>query len=557
MTAATLSHPPGTNLVSDPSALDDTAVGIALPAGSRRRVLVRLLALVGGCTVAFWPAWRPLLANLGSDTPIAYSATAPIIAAALVGVAIRTSPAATPRLARRQADLVMAALVVGAAVTTALWLPGRFGFLSNELRAELIALPLVALAGCLLLFGSRLAFHVRPAIYVLALASPLGYSWLLDATTGLAWRITWVPTALTARALGISATNLSGTGLLDVGEGQLLAVSAVCSGIASVAGWVIVATAFTSLCDGKANRKLLFVGTGLVAVLAANIIRIIVLVATARTWSLELAYGSVHPYAGFVALAAVVAVMMLIAPRFGLRRRATSAPSAIDRVAVVSPPRVRREMLAWAAVVAVLFVVTAQTWRFDQLGGQNGRPNVAAASLLTSQATTEGSSALAAWRIHELPDVPWAEQFFGPGAEWRRYLATSRNAISFVGDSSAASAGAPAVVTITVDVTTVDDVTHLDRFSLAACYGFHGYEIERSSVSTALPDRSAERIVFRDDDTSVSTSVLSFRQRTFDGRIERVVVSARVAAGAESTGNDAVLDMARAIASASASTGTP
>src|SRR5690606_21498678 len=127
--------------------------------------------VVAGCVVAFWPAWTPLVENLGDETPIAYGATAPLIAAVLLGVSIRTSRVGSPRIARRQADWVMAGLVAVVAVAVAAWLPGRFGFLSNELRAELVALPLLALAGCLLLFGSRTAYLGRAALLVLALTS--------------------------------------------------------------------------------------------------------------------------------------------------------------------------------------------------------------------------------------------------------------------------------------------------------------------------------------------------------------------------------------------------
>ena len=537
---ATLSHPPGTNLVNDPAALDDTAVAVELPEGLRRTVVVRLVLLVVGCAIAFWPAWRPLIDNLGADTPIAYSATAPLIAAALLGVAVRTAPAGSPRIARRQADRAGALIVAVIAVVIALWLPGRFGFLSNELRAELMALPVAALAGCLLLFGSRTTFYVRPSIYVLALASPLGYSWLLDASTDLAWKVTWRSTEVGAWLMGIETTNLAGTGLVGVGDGNLMAVSAVCSGIASVAGWLIVSTAFAGLCVGRVRPKLLFVLTGLAACLAGNAVRVLFLVVAARWWGLDVAYELIHPYAGFVVLAVVVAVMMALAPRFGLRRRRTVAPSAIERVALSAPLHVGRDLFAWGAVVAVLFLATSQTWRFDQLAGQNGERNLSAATVLAVAADDE--DALDGWRVHALPVVPWADQFFGPGAEWTRSLVVPGG---IAGDAP----------TLTVDVTAVEQSVHLDRYTLAACYGFHGYELERVNVSTAIPDRPAERIVYVDEDADVSTVVMSFRQRTLDGRVERVVVSARVPVGEEDPAHDAVLALARDLAAASASGG--
>lgn len=547
-----LLHPPGTNLLNDPDALDDTANGARIPDGLRLRVVLRLIAIVVGCAVAFWPAWTPLVENLGDETPVAYGAVAPLIAAVLLGTALRTSPPGSPRIARRQADYVTAALVVAIGVAAALWLPGRFGFLSNELRAELVALPFVALAGCLLLFGARTAFHARASIIVLGLTSPIGYSWFLDLSTGLAWRITWAATTVGSWLFGFNAREVGGTGLVDVGDGQLLAVTAVCSGIASVAGWLVVSVAFVSLCAAPARSKVNFVLTGVAASLAANVLRVLTLILVARHWSLDVADQVVHPVAGFVALGLVVLTMMLLAPRFGLHRRPAVARSAIARIAISSPPRAVRELLAWVGIVAVVFAVTAQTWRFDQLAGQNGGPNRPAAAILDAQSDARVHADLAAWRFHDLPQVPWTEQFFGAGATWSRYLATPVDSVPLEAASADAAEQAPATLTLTVDVTTVDESSSLDRYSLAACYGFHGHEIDRAKVTGALPGRPAERILYHDDGSEVSTSVMSFRQRTVDGRIERVVVSARVPLGSEDVADEAVLRLTRSLATTSA-----
>ena len=551
-----LLHPPGSNLLNDPDATDDTGNDAHLPHGMRRRVLMRTAVVVAGCTVAFWPAWKPLVANLGAETPIAYGATAPLIAAVLLGAGVRTSPVGSPRIARRQADWVMAGLVAVVALVVALWLPGRFGFLSNELRAELMALPLIALAGCILLFGSRTAYYSRAAIIVLALTSPIGYSWFLDLTTSLAWHTTWAATSAGAWALGINATNVSGTGLVDVGQGQMLAVSAVCSGIASVAGWLVVSIAFVSMCTGTGRSKSLFVVTGIAACLVANVMRVMTVVLVARHSSLEVAAELVHPVAGFVALALVVITMMLLAPRFGLGRRPRVANSAVSRVALSSPVHAPRELLAFGLLIALMFGVTSQTWRFDQLAGQNGARNRAAAVVLDAETVAPTEQALSGWRVHGLPDVPWTQQFFGAGSTWDRYLVSPIEPVPLPpasGVTSDPATMAPLSLTLNVDTTAVDDAASLDQYGLAECYGFHGYEIEREKVSDLLDDRPSERLLYREDDTQVTTSVMSFRQRTTDGRIERVVVSARVPVGSEQIADDAVLALARALADASAS----
>lgn len=552
-----LLHPPGSNLLNDPGVVDDTGNGAHLPPGMRRRVLMRFTVVVVGCAIAFSPAWGPLIANLGDETPIAYGATAPLIAAVLLGTGIRTSPVGGPRIARRQADWVLAGLVSVLALVVALWLPGRFGFLSNELRAELVALPLVALAGCVLLFGSRTAYYSRAALIVLGLTSPIGYSWFLDLTTSLAWHTTWAATSAGAWALDINATNVGGTGLVDIGQGNLLAVSAVCSGIASVAGWLVASVAFVSLCTGSGRAKITFVATGLAACLVANIGRVMVLILVARHSGLEVAEETVHPVAGFVALGLVVVTMMLLAPRFGLGRRPRVAASAIDRVALSSPARARRELVAFGVLIALMFGVTAQTWRFDQLAGQNGQPNRAAATVLDGEAITSTEAVLDDWRIHALPEVPWTQQFFGDGATWSRYLASPIDQVALPPADGAVAADpstiAPRSLTLTVDTTSVDDPASLDQYSLASCYGFHGYEIDRQKVTDLLDDRPAERLLYRDDDTQVTTAVMSFRQRTTDGRVERVVVSARVPVGSEALADRAVLALTRALADASAS----
>ena len=62
----------------------------------------------------------------------------------------------------------------------------------------------------------------------------------------------------------------------------------------------------------------------------------------------------------------------------------------------------------------------------------------------------------------------------------------------------------------------------MDRLDLAACYGFHGVQVEHQIAVEGLGDRPAERFAF--DEATGRTEVLTWQTRV-SGGVQRVVVS--------------------------------
>jgi hypothetical protein len=105
---------------------------------------------------------------------------------------------------------------------------------------------------------------------------------------------------------------------------------------------------------------------------------------------------------------------------------------------------------------------------------------------------------------------------------------------------------------VDIDATTATSLERFDAYSLEACYGFHGFRVDRKELSSTLPDRPAEQIDYRDLPTRVGTFVLSWRQKVAGGRIERVVLSAPYAAGEVTAENAGLPDRATAAAAVTA-----
>jgi hypothetical protein len=237
-------------------------------------------------------------------------------------------------------------------------------------------------------------------------------------------------------------------------------------------------------------------------------------VLVARFVSASVALQRIHPVAGQVAITVVCAVMLRGARRLGMRPLPGEGAPVLGRLAAVAPTAWRAAGTAVIASALVLALVAGTGgWRFDAMGGRNAAVNTPVSSRLSGSraVTVDGRP----WALVAFGDVPWASQYFGRGAAWHRYSLFEPTD----GEQGSWSVG--------VDTTEVGDAANLDTFTLEACYGFHGYQLERSEVTDLLPDRPAERIDYLDEGAHLRTVVVSWRQKVADGRIERVVVSAQ------------------------------
>jgi exosortase/archaeosortase family protein len=491
---------------------DDTGRG-GVPADVRRSLWWRLALLGVAVAVVYGRELASLWAMLSVESPLAYAALAPVLVLVLAAMGVRDAPAGSAVLPLRDGDKVCGGVLLAMAVAVAWRGPTLFGFASAPWRVSLASLPFFLAGASWLLFGGRVTWWIRHGLVFAALAAPVWYVWAVTPLLSIATDLTWRAVEPLANLIGARTTDASGTGLVAIGD-QVAAVSAVCSGASSMVAWLIVGGALLTRLHGPSRRRWAWLAAGVALAWLVNVIRILVVVAIGRHVSATVALGWVHPVAGLVAIVVVCVAMLGVARRFGVRPVRGEGAAVVDRLAAVVPDTWRGAGLVVAATAVVLAVfVGAGAWRFDQLGGRNGELNVAVASRLTTERSLTVDGEL--WSLQAFGEVPWASQYFGTGASWQRFAAFAPTA-----------ADEPAW-TVAIDTTEVADLANLDAYTLEACYGFHGYQLQRAEVIDLLDRRPAERIDYLDEITRVRTVVVSWGQRVEGGRIERVVVSAQ------------------------------
>jgi exosortase/archaeosortase family protein len=491
---------------------DDTGRS-GVPAAARRAVWWRLALLALAIALVYGRDLASLSSALTVDGPLAYAALAPLIALVLAVLGTRDTPKASEVLPVRSGDAVCGGVLLVVAVVVGWRGPDLFGFASVPWRVSMASLPFFLAGSVWLLFGGRATWWLRHAFLFAALAAPVWYVWAVTPLLTLTTNLTWLLVAPLANVVGARTVDVGGTGLVAIGD-QLAAVSAVCSGASSMVAWMIVGGALSTRLTGVGRRRWRWLLAGAVLAWVINIGRILTVVLVGRYVSATIALQWIHPVAGLVAITIVCAVMLGGARRLGLRPIDGEGAPVLNRLAAVVPPDWKAAGTAVVGSALVLALVAGTGgWRFDPMGGRNGAVNTPVSSRLS------GSRALTvdgrAWSLVGFGDVPWASQYFGRGAAWHRYSVFEP------------TDGEQGSWSVAVDTTEVGDAPNLDTYTLEACYGFHGYQLERSEVTDLLPGRPAERIDYLDEGTRLRTVVVSWRQQVADGRIERVVVSAQ------------------------------
>jgi exosortase/archaeosortase family protein len=500
-----------TRLVLD-GGTDDLGTGPAPPASSRT-VVVRLVVLAAAVGVAYGRDLLALPAALGLDTPLAYASVAPLLAV-MVGVAgMRVATAGVPRLPLRSGDKICGSALLALALLVAAKGPALFGFDAGPWRLQLASLPFFLAGTIWLLFGARVVWWLRHSLVLAALVAPVWYIWLVTSTIAASTLVTWGAVAAIASSAGFHTASVGGTNLVQIGD-QYAAVSSVCSGASAMFGWVLAALTLSPLLAGRTRRKLSWVAAGTALAFVTNTARIVLILVAGRFVSADFALNQVHPWAGLLGVGLVTVIMLRSTARFGLQLRPVVATSSLRRLTVVAPVDWRATSAGVMAVALVIGVLGVGAWRQEPLGGRNGDENQPVAEQIGVTSTIDAGADR--YRLVPFEPVPWASQYFGPGADWRR-------AGFFLAGTTGSTARAWLV---SVDATTVADSARFEGFTLQACYGFHGYEVDHVGVTDLLVDRSAELLDYREPVAHTGTVVISWRQRVAGGRFERVVLSA-------------------------------
>ena len=487
-----------------------TAPGrIALPtAAGRLRVTPRgraVLMALALCTV-YGSALRYTYVGLLSFDPSSPLVFVPFVPFAAFAVGLTRwrgaadEPVAVPQ---RGADAVIAAFFFGTAWFAAYEAPRIFSTETLAWRADLLSLAPFVAGMIAALYGGRMLFRLRAAVLLLTAMSPALFRPLLaplrqwlDAGTfvlisALHHVFSWYSAATTTQG---DYVTLHGAHPVTV------SVTQACAGGGAVLGGLLLAGTVSLVTTGSLRRKLAWTVATIALAWLGNVARLLVLFAVGHRYGQGAMMGTLHDWLGAICLSLSVAGALLLVRPFGL--------AFFVRTAHPAPLR-SLGRLGWgaiaASVVAALAVMVpsaAATTSFDFFAG---RSRSGAGSAQDAMPAVPGATALA--------PIGWAPAFFGADARWSRWLIFSAD-----------SAGS---LPTAVDVVHSADAARFDTYGLAACYGFHGYQLTREATTSLPGGRVGESIVYRDAKTGAYVTVLAWRQRLAAGGFERVVIQRR------------------------------
>ena len=382
--------------------------------------------------------------------------------------------------------------VAGAAVSCAAALltvgPVAAGNLYYALRPDLLAVPLVAVAAVCLLLGVRALVGLVVPLLLSTLTWPLPMRALLEPAAGAA-------TALTSGALQLVLQVVPLATEVDVPGDLRLAVAgpsgtfevvvaSACSGLTGIGGTLLVGIAAQYVLHGTARARVQWLSTAVALAWALNLVRILLLLAVGRLLGEQVALEVVHPVAGLLLLNASLAVLLLAAPRFGLRL-ALGSPVPADTPLTDPAPvgqRLGRAGLVrrGAALTVAVGVLGALNTVLPATSGAYDAADPAATAFSDSPVAPSG------YVTGPAQPQAWSRVYYGPRSDWTRYRLTS------TGQRSAPS--------IWVDSVTTDDWAALRAHPLLDCYRFHGFPLSRVSRSVLTAGVLADEVVFRRPD---------------------------------------------------------
>lgn len=498
---------------------------------ARTQNVVKVAVIVVATGAAYRYSLSTLLGTLSSDTPLAYLALVPIIAAALAWVH-RMPRRVEPAIHDRQLDYTIGLPLIAVALLAAVVLPRQLGAMAWVNRLDLLFLPMFVAGATVLLFGVRVAWRQRSALAYLFLMWPWPYaSVLLGAFDG--FRTTTLGALDTLTHVVPVATRVGSIAdgrfvVVHHGHPFTIAIVTACSGVNGMVGFLLVGVALAACSRGSIMRKTLWIGLGLVWLWLVNVLRLVFIFWLGAWQGEHLALGVVHPYVGLVTFAASVVAIVAVMPRFGLEL--AGGPSRAVRRSVArnrsgGRPGGRRGVPLWppASVLLVASVVVASgnaaLARFDPVASAAGEPRLS--SYLVNPATPAG------WTVAFQQEVTRDRLLFGATSRWFRYL--------YVPTSTTAG-DLHSTEPVTADVVDEDGLGGFQTYGVPECYSFHGYTLRGvssvdlgsgvtgQSLSYATPAGRDWSIVYwlwpvRTGDGTRYERVILYLQNTTAGRV--------------------------------------
>jgi exosortase/archaeosortase family protein len=426
-----------------------------------RLVLVATLVLLASpLTIrSAWADWR-------YQSPVAELALVPLLALAMVAVsAVRHPFVLTLRTGR--ADVWLGSVLLGLVAAVEGWALVQPGSYLWVLRFDALALPLVATAAVVLLFGVRSLVVLWPGLAYLALSWPLPVAAAVELVSGPVARLTstLVQTILAILPWGPAPVR-QGTDLLLHVQGFRgdvdVAVTSACSGLSGLLGFLVVGVALLHLYDGRLRDKGAWLASGLGLVLVLNVLRILGLVAVAATLGPRFALDVLHPVVGVLLLNIDVALMLLLVGRFGLVRRSLVPVATDNPLHAVGPEQRGRNRRLWLRV-GVLLLVTAQLGVLNMQMAQAAPVyrNAGLTSIQSLSDVLQDATALG-YTTRSSTEQRWARRYFGADSRWQRFVLESAD---------------PDVPTVWADVLDTNSLASLRAHSTMSCYRLHQQDV--------------------------------------------------------------------------------
>jgi len=431
----------------------------ALPANTS--TLLRPIAAVAFISLAYHYSLTTLVRGLGLQTPLAYLALVPLIAIALAWVAVRRAPEPRP-IHDRQLDYIVGLGLIAVASSIGVLMPDVLATRFWLYRLDLVTLPIFAAGIVTILFGLRMLWTVRFPIAFLFLAWPAPYLPLVG--DGMRAFVDATSAALIALSSAMPFVEAvpGDEAIFFIHHGQEvfpLSVSSACSGVNGLVGFILIGGALAYVVDGRLERRLLWLATGLVTIWLLNVVRIVAIFLVAGLFGQYAAIEVLHPVAGLILFNVGVLAMIVAVPLFGLHfvPFVTRAPAPLRFDA--PPRRLRPALIITVAVVLILAGVNRGYARYEPLAGDLGEARLVA---FDARAVV-----VPHWEHALVARYTEGREFFGPSSTWERVLFASTPTADL-------RSSAP----IYVDAIDTPDANALAVYGIAECYRFHGFTIE-------------------------------------------------------------------------------
>jgi exosortase/archaeosortase family protein len=449
-----------------------SAAGVALPRASSRprRVSARFgsafAVVAGAAALGFAHAYASLAPLAGSESPESLLLLVPLAAAYVLWRQLAHADRDGGELA---VNLFLAtpALIVLAALL--LWFPPRLSYFYWVYRLDLLAVPFFVAFAVLLVFGATALWRARWAIVLLL----LGWPPHLDA----ALRLDTARIALLqAELVGLLPLRAARTGTtFVVGHGAALTIGAPCAGLLGVVSMLLVGGVVVAYRDGPRRRKLAWLAGAVAVALAANVVRLALVVAVAAHAGVAQGFAIFHALAGPLLFALALLASLLLLDRVGLPARARREPRPRQRVEL-GPGTAA----AVTAAIAATALVAAWTTAAAQTPGLfRGVIALGRTDLLPTPAgySTRG--------VNELASLG---SLFGTGAQAQ---------LAHIGDLRGDAVAAQVVVTPTY--------RQALRYGVLDCFVFHHDHVYATHVEPLVDGGSAMLTAVRLDGADVAT----------------------------------------------------